>query len=156
MPVDVLKGTRQRFAVLVLTLVVVGLLLRLLVPPMAPIHPNTHGIEQLRVLLEPDTEPQQTSFISPVYTFAMAPFTAIFGASEETVFRTNSVLGCLTILSLVILGGLLGFPPLATAVAAAAMALTPAQVWLSFSESPAALFEFLELTGLVFLSLAAR
>ena len=59
-----------------------ALLLNLLIPPAAPIHPNTHGIQEIRTILDPSVPIATGEFYGPLYVSFMR-FVCIFGGWQE-------------------------------------------------------------------------
>jgi hypothetical protein len=141
---------RRRIA-LIGGLFVLALAVRLVVPHRAPMHSNGHGIAELRGLAG------STGF------GAFIPETDRYGVAQRQVVRAligpfhgganaallaSAVFGALGAVALFALAMLL-FSSVSGALAAALLyALSPAQAWLSVSESPMALAGLLFLLGL--------
>ncbi len=133
-----------------------SLLLNLLVPPAAPIHPNTHGIQEIRTILDPGLTIAPGEFYGPLYVSFMR-FICIFGGwQESTIYATNAVLGALSVLALFALARAIGFTTGGAFLGAALLGSHPAQVWLAGSESPMSLYLALVLVGLTSLVLGIR
>ncbi len=125
-----------------------SLLLNLLVPPAAPIHPNTHGIQEIRTILDPSLEVKPGEFYGPLYVGFMRFVCTIGGWQETTIFTANALLGALSIIALFAVARTIGFSVAGALLAALLMALHPAQVWLAGSEGPMMLYLLLVLCGL--------
>lgn len=130
---------------------VASLALNLLVPPTAPIHPNTHGIQEIRTILDPGMAIAPGEFYGPLYVNFMRVICAVAGWQEGTIYATNGVLGVLSVLVLFALARSLGFTTGGALLAAALLATHPAQVWLAGSEGPMSLYLALVLAGLALL-----
>lgn len=131
-----------------LALVAGSLTLNLTVPPEAPIHPNTHGIQEVRTILDPGLAIEQGQFYGTIYIRLMRSICAVAGWTEGVVYATNSALGALSVLALFLLAQGLGLGISGALAAAFLLAIHPAHVWLSGSESPMPLYHCLVLTGL--------
>ncbi len=126
-----------------------SLCLNLAVPPAAPIHPNTHGITELRTILDPGLEILPGEFYGTGYISFMRAICSLTAWSEITVYTANAFLGAGAVLLLFMLARSLGFSAAGALVAAALLALHPAQVWLSGAEGPMPLYLVLLLLGLL-------
>jgi hypothetical protein len=130
-------------------LLLLSLVLNLTIPPAAPIHPNTHGITELRTILDPGLEILPGEFYGTSYIAFMRAVCTLTTWSEATVYATNAVLGAGAVGLLFLLATSLGFSFAGGLLAAALLALHPAQVWLSGAEGPMPLYLVLLLLGLL-------
>jgi len=134
-----------------------GLALRILFAPGAPIHTNGHGISDIRALIYPESELYGgEELFGEAYPFIMRSLLRIMSATEESVYFLNGLFGSLSILALYGLARALRFSRGSALFAAALLALHPAHVWLSGTESAMVLFELLLLSGLAVLVTAFR
>jgi hypothetical protein len=150
-PTPLLPELRWQWALLGL-LIVVSLLLNLLIPPEAPIHPNTHGIQEIRAILDPGVAIAQGEFYGPLYVGFMRLVCAMGGWQEGTIYTTNAILGALSVLALFGLARTFGFSTGGALLAAGLLAIHPAQIWLAGSEGPMMIYLLLVLSGLTLLT----
>lgn len=125
-----------------------SLLLNLVVPLSAPIHPNTHGLQEIRTILDPGRAVEAGEFYGPLYVRFMRFVCVFAGWQEGTIYATNALLGALSVLALFALARAIGFAPGGALLSAGLMGLHPAQVWLAGSETPMMLYLLLVLVGL--------
>jgi hypothetical protein len=150
-PPPLLPEQRWQWALLGLALFA-SLLLNLLVPPAAPIHPNTHGIQEIRAILDPGITIAPGQFYGPLYVGFMRFVCALGGWQEGTVYTTNAILGALSVLALFSLARTFGYSTGGALLAAGLLAIHPAQVWLAGSEGPMMIYLLLLLSGLTLLT----
>lgn len=141
---------------LLVLLAAAAVVLRLWLCQEAPIHNNGHGIREIRAIIYPGSPEEKELMYGQVYLRAMQEITRVTGKTDIGIFRSNAVFGGLAVASMFLLGMSLLQDEKAAASAAFLMCTGPAQVWLSGSESPIALFLFTGLAGLAFAVQAKR
>lgn len=129
--------------------------LNLFVPPEAPIHSNTHGIETIRTILQPRSEINQKQFYGTAYIKLMRVVCSTFGRTETTIYNTNALLGALAVWALFFLARAVGIGFFGALFSAFLLAVQPAYVWLAGSEFPATLYQLLAFSGLGMATFAA-
>ena len=143
--------------VLLVVVVLTGLGVRIAFAPGAPIHTNAHGISDVRALVMPESGLYGgEELFGQLYPLIMRTLLGIIGETEDNLYLLNQVFGALCIAAVYGLARGLLFSQAASLLAALLLALHPAHVWLSASESCFVLFELLLLTGLTLVVLAFR
>lgn len=138
------------------SVVLTGLVLRFAISPFAPVHENYHGVREMRFILSPESmEPTEQRY-GRVYPGMMQLLTCAFGTTENIVYCANMVFGALSAISIFLLARALSIEFYGALISALLLAMSPAHVWLSGTESPNASHIFFLLTGLALLLYAQK
>jgi len=139
-----------------LAVFVIGLTVRLYVSPSAPIHCNSHGIEEVRTYLHSSTENIFEEMYGKVFPYTARMILGFVGPDEKNIFTMNKIFGALTILAIFLFAKGITGSDAAGIFSAFFFSLSPAQVWMAGTESQIPMFLFVGLTGLGLLCLSAR
>lgn len=159
--INIWKGRRfllpkKTAALLALAIILLaGLALRLYVSPSAPIHCNSHGIEEVRIFIafQPSVFDSLYGRIFPAVSRLIL---GCIGPEEKNLFLMNQVFGTFAILGIFIFAKGLTESDTAGILSALFLSVSPAQVWLSGTESQISMYQCIGLSGLGFLCLSSR
>lgn len=129
-------------------LALLALVLRLSLPAWAPLHANDHGIAELHELVAPGAQGAAISEYGQGWADFVGAARLPLGGGADFVLALGAGLGAAAVGLLFALGRAAGLAAPAAAVAAFALAVHPAHVRLSLSESPRPLAGALLLLGI--------
>lgn len=145
-------GADRRWLLSLLALTVVAIGVRSFVPPWAPMHANNHGIAELRGLsLERGTYswgPVETDRYGFAHRQVVRSVVGLWGGGYRSALGFGAVVGGLSVLAMAVFVAALTGERIAGGLAALLLALHPAHVALSPTESPQPLAMLLWLVGL--------
>jgi hypothetical protein len=129
-----------------------AIVVRVVVPPWAPLHANAHGIAELRGLASPSSNwmgPVESDRYGAAWRQLVRGVIQVWNGGATSVFAFSAVLSASAVLLLGLFAYQLTESRAASLVAAAGLAVHPAHVALSPSESPMGFAGMLFLLGLI-------